>query len=84
MCAGFITEFMCTGILWAGPFFYGRGAGSRPAASSVAGDIIDVARNITHNCVNRVPIYVPDETIKGLRDISEIENPLLPSAFGGG
>jgi len=56
-----------------GTLFYGRGAGSRPAASSVAGDIIDVARNIKHNCVNRVPVYVPDETIKGLRDISEIE-----------
>src|SRR3990167_6448323 len=56
-----------------GTLFYGRGAGSRPAASSVAGDIIYVARNIKHNCVNRVPVYVPDETIKGLRDISEIE-----------
>ena len=32
-----------------------------------------MARNIKHNCVNRVPVYVPDETIKGLRDISEIE-----------
>lgn len=26
--------------------FYGRGAGSKPTASSVAGDIIDIARNI--------------------------------------
>ncbi|MGI6227264.1 MAG: homoserine dehydrogenase [Peptococcales bacterium] len=34
--------------------FYGRGAGELPTASAVVGDIIDVARNIIHNCTGRV------------------------------
>ena len=61
------------GDLAGGTLFYGRGAGSKPAASSVLGDIIDVARNIKHNSVNRVPIYVEDTTIKKVRDIDDIE-----------
>ena len=35
--------------------------------------MIDVARNIKHNSVNRVPIYVEDTTIKKVRDIDDIE-----------
>lgn len=34
--------------------FYGRGAGEMPTASAVVGDIIDVARNIVHNCTGRI------------------------------
>lgn len=34
--------------------FYGRGAGELPTASAVAGDIIDIARNIRHNVASRV------------------------------
>lgn len=34
--------------------FYGRGAGELPTASAVMGDIIDVARNIVHNCTGRI------------------------------
>ena len=33
---------------------YGRGAGQMPTASSVVGDIIDIARNITHGCTGRI------------------------------
>jgi homoserine dehydrogenase len=62
------------GDLAGGTLFYGRGAGSRPAASSVVSDIIDVARNITYNSTNRVPLYVEDKTIKRLRSIEEIES----------
>lgn len=62
------------GDLAGGTLFYGRGAGARPAASSVASDIIDVARNIKHNAANRVPLYVEDKTIKRLRAIAEIES----------
>lgn len=62
------------GDLCGGVLFYGRGAGSRPAASSVVSDIIDVARNIKNNSVNRVPLYVPDKTIKRIRNIDEIES----------
>lgn len=34
--------------------FYGRGAGEMPTASAVAGDIIDVARNIQHGLNSRI------------------------------
>jgi len=61
------------GDLAGGTLFYGRGAGSRPAASSVVSDIIDVARNIRNNASCRVPIYVEDKTIRGLRSIDDIE-----------
>lgn len=62
------------GDLVGGVLFYGRGAGSKPAASSVLGDIMDVARNIKHNATNRVPLYIEDKTIKKVRDIDEIES----------
>lgn len=35
--------------------FYGRGAGSLPTGSAVAGDIIDIARNINFNANGRLP-----------------------------
>jgi homoserine dehydrogenase len=35
--------------------FYGRGAGSHPTGSAVAGDIMDIARNINRCCTGRVP-----------------------------
>jgi len=35
--------------------FYGRGAGSRPTGSAVAGDIIEVARNINSGAAGRIP-----------------------------
>jgi len=34
---------------------YGRGAGSLPTGSAVAGDVIDSARNLTKNAAGRVP-----------------------------
>jgi homoserine dehydrogenase len=35
--------------------FYGRGAGSLPTGSAVAGDVIDIARNINYNSNGRIP-----------------------------
>lgn len=34
--------------------FYGRGAGEMPTGSAVAGDVLDVARNILHSCNGRI------------------------------
>lgn len=34
--------------------FMGRGAGMLPTASAIMGDVIDVARNIVHNCNGRI------------------------------
>lgn len=33
---------------------YGRGAGQMPTASSVIGDIIEIGRNMMHNCCGRI------------------------------
>jgi homoserine dehydrogenase len=35
--------------------FYGQGAGSKPTASAVVGDIMDVARNLNNGSTGRVP-----------------------------
>lgn len=47
---------------------YGKGAGQMPTASAVVGDIIDVARNITHNSGRRIymDFYSPDREISVL------------------
>ena len=41
--------------------FYGQGAGRMPTGSAVAADVVDIARNIIHNAVGRVPplAYLP-------------------------
>jgi homoserine dehydrogenase len=40
---------------------YGKGAGKLPTGSAVAADVVDIARNIAFDCVNRVPSlsYLP-------------------------
>jgi homoserine dehydrogenase len=41
---------------WVGPvLLYGQGAGRRPTASAVVGDVIDLARDILAGCPSRVP-----------------------------
>lgn len=60
------------GDMVGGTLFYGRGAGQNPAASSVVGDIVDVARNLRFNSVGRVPIYQKNRSIKKIRKIDEI------------
>ena len=41
--------------------FYGQGAGKMPTGSAVAADVVDIARNIVHKAINRVPslAYLP-------------------------
>lgn len=62
------------GDMAGGTLFYGRGAGSKPAASSVVSDIVDIARNIKSNSTFRVPLYVADKSIKKIRNIDDIES----------
>ena len=61
------------GDMVGGTLFYGRGAGQNPAASSVVGDIIDLARNLRFNSVGRVPIYMKNKAIKKIRKMDDIE-----------
>jgi homoserine dehydrogenase len=43
--------------------FYGKGAGKMPTGSAVVADIVDIARNIDHGSINRVPslAYLPEK-----------------------
>ncbi len=53
---------------------YGRGAGGSATGSAVAGDIINIARNIAAGCGSRVPVlgFVKGSELSGLRSIEDI------------
>jgi homoserine dehydrogenase len=76
---------------------YGWGAGKMPTGSAVVADIVDIARNIMHGAVNRVPYlsYLPEhirprritplDELRGsyyLR-ISALDNPGVLSTIAG-
>lgn len=51
-----------TGDMVEDVLLYGLGAGKMPTGSAVAADIVDISRNIAHDCLNRVPClsYLPE------------------------
>ncbi len=51
--------------------FYGRGAGSLPTGSAVAGDVMDIARNINYGCPGRIPCTCFDK--REIRSIDLVE-----------
>jgi homoserine dehydrogenase len=53
--------------------FFGRGAGRMPTASAVCGDVVDVARNIVHNCTGRINCTCYED--KHLCSIENITSP---------
>ena len=55
---------------------YGQGAGSTPTGAAVAGDIINIARNITSNIDIRVPVlgYVEQEENINVINIKDIHS----------
>lgn len=55
---------------------YGQGAGSTPTGAAVAGDIINIARNIASNINVRVPVlgYVEQEENINVIDIKDIHS----------
>jgi homoserine dehydrogenase len=77
--------------------FYGQGAGKMPTGSAVAADIVDIARNIAFNCLNRVPslsflpseikdcVITPMEMISGpyYFRISAVDKPGVLAAIAG-
>ncbi len=51
--------------------FYGRGAGSLPTGSAVAGDIIEIARNINLNATGRLPCTCfDDKKVESMDDVT--------------
>ncbi len=77
--------------------FYGQGAGKMPTGSAVAADIVDIARNVAFNCLNRVPslsflpseikdcVITPMETISGpyYFRISAVDKPGVLATIAG-
>lgn len=51
--------------------FFGEGAGSLPAASAVVGDMIEVARHISHGCLGVVGCTCSEQL--AVRDIGDLE-----------
>ncbi len=49
---------------------YGRGAGQMPTASSIIGDLIEIGRNIRHNCCGRIGCTCYDN--KQILDINQL------------
>lgn len=70
-----------TGDMVEDVLLYGKGAGMMPTGSAVVADVVDIARNIIHSSINRVPClsYLPEE-IKPLR-ITPMENLRCPYYF---
>ena len=51
--------------------FYGRGAGSLPTGSAVAGDVMEIARNIIQGCTGRLPCTCFDR--RQVESIDQVE-----------
>ena len=70
-----------TGDMVGNVLLYGQGAGMMPTGSAVAADIVDIARNIKNNSVNRVPaLSYPPEQISD-RGITPMEDLRCPYYF---
>ena len=54
--------------------FYGPGAGQLAAASAVVSDVVDLAQGIMAGLFRSTLNIIPDNSVKGLRKISEFEN----------
>ena len=52
--------------------FYGRGAGEMPTASAVAGDVIDVARELAYDCTGRISCTCYRQI--PVKDFGEVQN----------
>jgi len=70
-----------TGDMVEDVLLYGKGAGMMPTGSAVVADIVDIARNIDRQAINRVPSlsYLPDQITS--RDITPMESIRCPFYF---
>ncbi len=78
---GAYNGFYFTGDMVDNIMLYGQGAGKMPTGSAVVADVVDIARNITHNCINRVPSlsYMADQIAP--RRITPMEELRCPYYF---
>lgn len=70
-----------TGDMVEDVLLYGKGAGMMPTGSAVVADIVDIARNIDRQAINRVPSlsYLPEQISS--RDITPMESIRCPYYF---
>ncbi len=67
-----------TGDMVGNVLLYGQGAGMMPTGSAVAADVVDIARNIQNDCLNRVPAlsYLPEQIAdRGITPMADLECP---------
>ena len=78
---GAYNGFYFTGDMVDNVLLYGQGAGKMPTGSAVAADVVDIARNIVSNAINRVPSlsYLPDQIAP--RRITPMEELRCPYYF---
>jgi homoserine dehydrogenase len=78
---GAYNGFYFTGDMVENVLLYGKGAGKMPTGSAVAADVVDIARNIMHQAINRVPSlsYLPQYIAP--RPITPIEELRCPYYF---
>jgi homoserine dehydrogenase len=75
---GAYNGFYFTGDMVENVLLYGKGAGKMPTGSAVAADVVDIARNIVRQAVNRVPSlsYLPQHiTPRRITPMEEIRCP---------
>jgi homoserine dehydrogenase len=75
---GVYNGFYFTGDMVGNVMLYGLGAGKMPTGSAVAADVVDIARNITHKAINRVPAlsFKPGHIApRGITPIEELKCP---------
>ena len=78
---GAYNGFYFTGDMVENVLLYGKGAGKMPTGSAVAADVVDIARNIVYNAINRVPSlsYLPEHIAP--RRITPMEEIRCPYYF---
>ncbi|MBU0965725.1 MAG: homoserine dehydrogenase [Proteobacteria bacterium] len=78
---GAYNGFYFTGDMVENVLLYGKGAGKMPTGSAVAADVVDIARNIVCQSINRVPSlsYLPEHIAP--RPITPIEELRCPYYF---
>jgi len=78
---GAFNAIQFTGDMVDDVLLYGQGAGKMPTGSAVVADIVDIARNIINNAINRVPSlgYLPS-SLREI-DITPLERLRCPYYF---
>lgn len=71
---GVFNAVMVHGNLVGDTLYYGRGAGRKPTASTVIGDVIDVCRNLLSNSPRRLPAIPGAGRAVRIRGMGEIES----------